>query len=184
MKRSIFATGVVTIGILFSTCSADAAGIKEGKWSMTTVIKMDGMDNQAAEAMKEMEHMSPEDKAMMQKMMGGMKIGGAGAGMGMSTTITQCLTNNNPVPEASHQENCQQTHTVKGNTVNFDVVCSNSHSSGQVTYKNDTMNGTIKSTQTDHGQEKTNVINISGTYVGPCDQHNANNARGKSHSSH
>ena len=93
MKRMIVTAVVVSIGGLFFTTGATAAGIKEGEWSMTTVIRMEGMDDQAAEAMQEMEHMPPEEQAMMQQMMGGMKIGGQGGGMGMSITRTQCLTN-------------------------------------------------------------------------------------------
>lgn len=149
-----------------------AAAIKEGNWSMTTVIRMEGMDAESTQAMQEMENMSPAEKAMMEKMMGGMgmKMGPQGGGMGMSMTRTQCITNDNPVPEGDDQEDCQQTHTMQGNTVNFEVTCDDSHSTGQVTYKNDSMKGTINSTQTENGQEKNVIIDISGEYVGPCDQ--------------
>jgi hypothetical protein len=172
MKRIFLPAGVVSVGILFLASVASADGIKEGQWSMTTVIHMEGMDNQEAEAMKEMENMSPEEKALMQKMMGsmGMKMGGAGGGMGMSTTTTQCISNDDPVPDANNEENCKQTHTMNGNTVNFEVVCAKSHSTGKVTYKNDSMKGTIQSTSTENGQEKNVTLDISGEYVGPCGQ--------------
>lgn len=166
MKRIIFAAAVVSVGVLFFSTEAKASSIKEGQWSMTTVVRMEGMDDQTSEAMREMENMSPEEKAMMQQMMGGMKIGGQGGGMAITTT--QCLTNANPVPEASNEDNCEQTHTIKGNTVHFEVVCANSHSTGQVTYKNDTMKGEIKSKQTEDGQGTNTTIDISGQYVGPC----------------
>ena len=169
MKRMIVTAGIVSVGMLFFTTGAKAAGIKEGKWSMTTAIRMEGTDDQTAEAMKEMENMSPEEKTMMERMMGGMKIGGQGGGMGMSITETQCLTNDNPVPEAEDQEDCQQTHNIKGNTVNFEVVCAKSHSTGQVTYKDETMKGMIKTTQNEDGRETTSTIDISGQYVGPCE---------------
>jgi hypothetical protein len=168
MKRIIFAAAVVSVGILFFSSGAKAANMKEGQWSMTTVIRMEGMDDQTSESMKEMENMPPEDKAMMQKMMGGMKIGVQGGGTGISTTMTQCLTNDDPVPEAKNEENCKQTHSVKGNTVTFEAVCAKSRSTGEVTYNNDTMKGTIKSTQTENGQETNTTIDISGQYVGPC----------------
>lgn len=166
MKRIIFAAAVVSAGTLFFSTGAEAANIKEGQWSMTTVIRMEGMDEQTSEAMKEMENMSPEEKAVMQKMMGGMKIGAQGGGMAVTTT--QCLTNDDPVPEAQNEKNCKQTHSVKGNTVTFEMVCPKSRSNGQVTYKNDTMKGTIKSTQIEKGKETNATIDISGQYVGPC----------------
>lgn len=170
MNRIFLPAGVVSVGILLLTSLASADAIKEGQWSMTTVIRMEGMDKQEAEAMKEMENMSPEEKAMMQKMMGGMgmTLGAAGGGMGMSTTTTQCISNDNPVPEAKNEENCKETHTINGNTVNFEVVCAKSRSTGKITYKNDSMKGTIQSTSTENGQEKNVTLDISGQYVGPC----------------
>jgi len=173
MKKIVFAAAFVAVGILFFANGAGATEIKEGQWTMTMVIHMDDMDDDTAEAMKEMENMSPEEKAMMERMMGGMKMGGReGGGMGMSTTITQCITNDNPVPEANKKENCKQTHSTNGNTVNFEEVCPTSHSTGQMTYANNTMNGTIHSTQTENGKEETVIIDISGEYVGPCDPSN------------
>ena len=173
MKKFIFAMVVVSAGAVIFVSGLRAEGIKEGKWSMTTVIRMEGMDDQASEAMAEMEKMSPAEKAMMEKMMGGMGTKMGAQGGGMSMTRTQCITNDNPVPEAEDEEDCQQTHTMKGNTVNFEVTCDDSHSTGQVTYRNDSMKGSIKSTQTENGKETTSTIDISGQYVGPCDQNAA-----------
>ena len=170
MKGTIFTAGVATVGILILASGANASAIKEGKWSMTTTIKMDGMGDEMDKAQTEMENMSPEDKAMMENMMGGMGMKMGAQGGGMSTTITQCLTNDNPVPDANNQEDCEQTHSINGNTVNFEVVCETSRSTGQVTYNNDNMQGSITSTSTENGHETTSTIDISGEYVGPCDQ--------------
>lgn len=167
--KKIILTAIMSMGVLFYGLDAMAAAIKEGEWSMTTTIHMDGMDEQAAEAMQEMENMSPEEKAMMERMMGGMKMGPGANGMGMSTTVSQCLTNDNPVPEAPGQEDCTQTHSVDGNTVSFETICPDSHSTGQVTYSNKSMNGTIQSTTMEDGVEKTMTIDINGEYVGPCE---------------
>ena len=168
MKRAIISAGVLSVGLMFLASAAHAAGIKEGEWSMTTAIHMDGMGDEMAKSQKEMENMSPEDKAMMQQMMGGMNIGGPGGGMGMSTTTSQCITNDNPVPEANNQEGCTRTHDMSGNKVHFEVTCANSHSIGDVTYKNESMKGSIVSTQTENGQEVKSTIDISGEFVGPC----------------
>ncbi len=163
MNRVMVVVGVLCVGILAVAGGATAASVKEGKWSMTTVIQMDGADPQAAEAMREMENLPPEQQAMMQRMMGG-----PGGAPGMSTTTTQCITNDHPVPESKGQEDCQQTHTITGNTVEFEVVCADSRSTGEVTYKGDSMKGTITSTQTARGQQRNMTIDISGEYVGPC----------------
>ena len=161
MKGIIFAAAVV----LFLAGGAEA-GIREGQWSMTTTIRMEGMDDETTAAMQEMENMSPEDKAMMEGMMGGMgmQMGRAGGGMGMTTK--QCLTNDNPVPDPDQEDNCTETHSQNGNTVSFEVTCAKSHSTGQVTYRNDSMNGTI--TSTDTKTKETVTIDVSGEYLGPC----------------
>ena len=119
---------------------------------------------------------------MMERMMGGMKMkmGAQGGGMGMAMTRNQCITNDNPVPEGDDQEDCQQTHTMRGNTVNFEVTCEDSHSTGQITYRNTSMNGTIQSTSTKNGREEHATIDISGKYVGPCDQVDASSPIGMS----
>ena len=156
--------------------TAQAADIKEGKWSMTMVTQMGGaMGAEADAAMKEMENMPPEARAMMQQMQGqtGMQMGVAQGG-GISTTVTQCVTNQNPVPEAPNQEHCTQTHEIKGNTVNFHVTCNERDmkmdSAGHVTYTGDSMEGQVKSKQTTGGESTDAAITITGKYLGPCDR--------------
>jgi hypothetical protein len=172
MNRRIL-LAALSVGVFFFAGMAHAANIKEGKWSMTTTMHMDGMDNQMAQAQKEMESMSPEDKAMMEQMMGGMGMKMGGPAGGITTTTTQCITNDNPVPEASSEDNCTETHNIKGNTVNFDVHCDTSRSTGKVTYNNESMKGTIDASQTENGQERKMKIDINGKYMGPCDDASA-----------
>ncbi|OGX05893.1 MAG: hypothetical protein A2Z88_02310 [Omnitrophica WOR_2 bacterium GWA2_47_8] len=170
MKRTVFALGIMSIGMIALASGASAAAFKEGSWSMTMTIHADGMDEQMAQAQKDMENMSPEERAMMETMMGGMGMKMGAQGGGMVINRTQCMTNDNPVPKGDDQEDCQQTHTFRGNTLNFEVTCDDSHSTGQVTYKNDSMKGTINSTTTKNGKEEKSTLDISGKYVGPCDQ--------------
>ena len=170
MKKGMLVLGASIAMAVFAYTARAAQGIKEGQWSMTMVIQADGMGDEAAKAMKEMEKMSPEDRATMQQMMGGMNIGVRGQGMGMTMKSSQCITNDNPVPKRDEQKDCQETHSINGNTVQFDVVCPDSRSSGQVTYKNDSMKGTIKTAQTERGQATNVTIDISGQYEGPCAQ--------------
>ena len=164
MKKLILASVIVSIGTALFAGGASAE-VQEGKWSLTIVTKADGASREATEAREAMENMSPEEKAMMQKMMGNTQIGGNSAGM--TTTTIQCVTNQNPVPEKDDQKNCQKTHTIDGNTVNFEVICDDSKSTGQVTYSENSMKGTIKSQQTTQGGSDV-TIDITGEYVGPC----------------
>ena len=162
--KGIFTMVVATIGILLFSSAANAA-IKEGQWSVDMSIHVQGMDDQLAEAKKAMEGMSPEEKAMMEQMMGS----GMGSDMGMKTTTTQCVTNENPVPDSKNDTNCKSTHTKEGDdTIKFEVMCDHSRSTGTVTYTNESMTGTIQSTSTLEGQENNVTIDITGQYVGPC----------------
>ena len=170
MKNGMLVLAASIAVVLCAHTARAAQGIKEGQWSMTMTIQADGMGDEAAKAMKDMEQMPPEDRAMMQQMMGGMKMGVGAQGMGMAMTSSQCITNDNPVPKRDEQNDCQETHSINGNTVQFDVVCPDSTSSGQVTYKNDSMKGTIKTAQTERGQATNVTIDISGQYEGPCAQ--------------
>lgn len=164
MKKTVLIFAAAAMVSILSN-AAHAAGMKEGQWSMTMTTKVAGMEAEMDKASKEMENMSAEDKAMMQKMMGGMGMNIQAGGGGMTMTMKQCLTNDNPVPQREDQK-CQETHTMKGNTVNFEAVCPDGTSKGQITFKNDSMKGSIVSTT--NGQEAT--MDISGEYVGPCDQ--------------
>ena len=166
MKKGLSAACAAAMAAMMANTVSAAQGIKEGQWSMTMTIQADGMGGEAAKAMQGMEQMSPEEKAMMQQMMGGMKMG-VGA-QGMAITSSQCMTNAHPVPQRDDEKNCQETHSIEGNSVHFDVVCDDSQSSGDVTYDNDSMTGHIKSTQREHGRETTSTIGIRGQYEGPC----------------
>ncbi len=166
MKKSQLVLGAAIVTVVFACTARAAQGIKEGRWSMSMTVQADGMGDEASKAMKEMENMPPGQRAMMQKMMGGMNIGVSGQGMTMKSS--QCITNDKPVPKRDDQSNCQETHSTKGNTVSFEMVCPDSKSNGLVTYQNDSMKGTIKTTKTEHGKPTNVTVDISGQYEGPC----------------
>ena len=129
---------------------------------MSITTRMSGMDNQKAEAEAAMANMSAEEKAMVQQMMGGMGMQMDGGGM--TITTIKCLTNDDPVPSANEGEDCESTHAIDGNTVTFEETCPDSHSTGEITYQNETMTGIIQSDSKDGPA----TIEISGKYVGPC----------------
>ena len=169
MKQFILGAAAVSLGLVVFVMEADAQGVKEGNWNMTIVTQMEGMPDAAGEMQQAMADMSPEEKAMMQQMMGGMNLAVTGGGTGITTTVTQCITNENPVPESdAADEGCRQTHSISGPTVDFQTVCADSTSTGQVTYENDSMRGTIHSREMADGKETNVTIQITGQYAGPC----------------
>ncbi len=159
MKKIVF-TAIAVFSVCVLGISNASADVREGKWFMTIVTKAAGMGAAAAEAQAAMQNMSPQEQAMMQQMMGGMGMG-MGA-EGITTTIEKCITNADPVPPA--EEGCRQTHTINGNTVNFETVCANGQSTGQVTYEGDSMSGSIMS----HSSTGDANIELTGQYIGPC----------------
>lgn len=165
--KKIIAAAAVAAGMAVFATGAQAGGIQQGKWAMTMTTKMQGagFDAKSAAAMKAMQNMPPEKKAMMQAMMGKMNMGVSMNGQGMTTTTTACVTDQNPVPETPHHENCKTTHSTDGNTVHFEVTCPKSTSKGDVTYDDHVMKGAIVS-QTAQGKITTD---IAGKYIGPCD---------------
>ena len=172
MKRFTLVMAGFLVSVVVLPVTVKAEGIKEGKWSMTMVTKMEGMPAEAAAAMKEMENMPPEAAAMMKQMQGKMGFQMHGNDQGITTTVTQCMTNQNPVPNRKAPENCQQTHKINGNTVTFHVACNSKamhmDSTGHVTYSGDSMAGQIKSQQVAEGSDMDVTIDISGKYLGPC----------------
>jgi hypothetical protein len=166
MKRIKVVGGLFVLAAA-GTCVAGAAqAIKEGKWAMSMTVQNEAMGDAAADAAREMEQMSPEERAMMERMMGGMKVGPHGQGMTIQTS--QCLTNDRPVPTRDDQRGCEETHTTEGNAVTFKVVCPKSTSEGTIAYSGDTMQGTITTTETKRGQPVTTTMSINGRYEGPC----------------
>jgi hypothetical protein len=163
--------------IVLPCIAANALSFKEGKWSMSITTKFDPNSSEAKEmqkAMKEMENMPPAARAMMEKMQGGMGVKmGAGPQGGMTTTITQCLSDKDPVPdmEASNKD-CQQTHEIKGNTVTFKSVCkvkgTETTTTGNMTYKGDSMKGEVKSRAVSRGKTMDTTMEMTGKYLGPC----------------
>lgn len=167
MQKATLST-IAVLGVFVLVASDARAEVREGKWSMSTVIKAAGTEEAAAEAQAAMQNMSPEEKAMMRQMMGNMNVNMGMGGGGMQTTITRCLTNDSPVPQMNDQEDCQTTHSTTGNTVHFEAVCKDSTSTGDITYEQDSMRGTIQSHATTPGGHDA-TIEISGQYLGPCD---------------
>jgi hypothetical protein len=169
--KKVLKSALIAISFCVFAAGANAQQFKEGKWTITMVTKMDGMEEEMAEAMAAMDDMSAEEKAMMQQMMGSMNMQMDVAGGAMTATVTQCMTQQEPVPALEGQEDkdCETEHSVTGSTVKFNVVCPDSAATGEMTYTENTMSGKISSQQMMDGQMTEATITMDGQYVGPCD---------------
>jgi len=166
-------SAVCMMGIVFSA-PAMADGFKEGKWAMTMVTKMQNMPPEMAAAMQQMQNMSPESKAIMQQRMQQMGFSMSGnPSDGITVTVTQCLTKQNPVPKNNKMpQSCEETHEMNGNTVNFHTTCNQDDTkmdaTGSMVYNGDSMQGHIKSHESRAGKDLDATIDITGKYAGPC----------------
>jgi hypothetical protein len=91
------------------------------------------------------------------------------------TTITQCLTEQDPVPHTSAGANgCNITNmTTEGDTVKYTLVCEQqgmqNKSSGEMTYKGENFYGTTQTKMGPSGGDMTITTKISGKRIGECD---------------
>ena len=153
-------------GALWVSASG-AAGVREGQWSLTIITRGEGVRNDFAAGMQEIEGMSPNDAAKIRGL-----LGGAGAsptaGGANPITLTQCLSNDNPVPQLPGTAGCKLNPLIVGETVTFEGSCPNGSSSGEINYKEDSLSGRVKWTQWLNGQETNTTVEITGVYAGPC----------------
>ena len=117
-----------------------SAEIKEGQWEITTKTEMKGMPMQMP-----------------------------------ATTMKQCVTNKDPVPQKQEkgQECKMKDQKVSGDTVTYTMECKSAEgtivSSGKMTYKANTFDGTTDTTVKTKGQPDMKMTStMSGKYLGPC----------------
>ena len=92
-----------------------------------------------------------------------------------ATTMKQCITNKDPVPQKQEkgQECKMKDQQVSGDTVTYTMECKRAEgtivSSGKMTYKANTFNGTTDTTFKTKGQPDMKMIStMTGKYLGPC----------------
>jgi Protein of unknown function (DUF3617). len=119
-----------------------SAEMKEGQWEITTKVEMKGMPVQMP-----------------------------------ATTMKQCMTQKDMVPKPEKQPKGQECTTkdqkVSGDTVTYTIECTNAKStmvtSGKMTYKGDSFDGTSDTTIKAKGQPEMQMTStMSGKYLGPC----------------
>jgi len=90
-------------------------------------------------------------------------------------TMTQCITEQDPVPVGSaNAQGCKITDMkTKGNTVTYTMECEQqgmkTKTTGQMTYKGDTFEGTSKTEMGPAAGGMTVTTKISGKRIGKCE---------------
>jgi len=171
MKK--FALGGVDLFVMiviFSTVVRAEEGLKEGKWEVTMVTKMEGlppMDNIPPEVAAAMNKMGTQNT---QTLNGDATLSTQWNPQGITSTVTQCVTNENAYLSYPNDQtsDCKRTQQRDGNTFKFHSTC-NQHGeqtdvTGYFTYMGDTMNGLV----TIHSKDLNSVTQYSGKYIGPC----------------
>ena len=104
---------------------------------------------------------------------------GMPAGMPGTTpaqTMTQCLTEQNPLPNSSSgAQGCEiKDMQTEGSTITYTMVCEQQgmkiESSGEMTYKGDSLEGTTKTTMGPDAGGVTVLTRIAGKRIGECEK--------------
>jgi hypothetical protein len=126
----------IAAGLLAAvSLAAQAQSIKPGLWEMQT--KMQSGSGEIEKAMAQMQQqmaaMTPEQRKMMQDMMGkqGVGIGAAGpGGMSVKVCMTKEMVERNEIPV--QQGECKTTQSPRsGNSMKFSFSCTQPPSSGE-----------------------------------------------------
>jgi hypothetical protein len=153
--------------------AAGAQNLKPGLWEVTHKMQTGSgqMEESMAQMRKEMAGMPPEQRKMMEEMMGkqGGAKGGPAGGMSVKVCMTKEMVEKNELP--AEQGDCKTTHQSRsGNTMKYGVACTNPPSSGegQVTFTSPEAYSMkmVMSTKVDGKPEKMNMDG-SGKWLGP-----------------
>ncbi len=87
----------------------------------------------------------------------------------MTSTVTHCLTREEPVPASEKEKDCKVVNRkVVGNKVSWRIVCAKGEGEGEITYHGTTYKGFFKMKAVEDGQTMMMDMKLSGRYLGPC----------------
>ncbi|APW46093.1 DUF3617 domain-containing protein [Rhodoferax antarcticus] len=169
----VCAAMTVTVPLLMGASIAHAQSTKPGLWEITN--KMGGnaqMDSAMAQAQKQMAAMPPDQRKMMQEMMGKQGISmptvGAGGGVVMKICITPEMAARNEMPN-QQEGDCTATITSRtGNSMKAKFVCTDPPTTGEGTYtfSGDTAyTADMKMSTTQNGKPETMTMKGSGKWL-------------------
>lgn len=154
------------------TTGASAQNLKPGLWEVTNKMQSSSgeLEKARAQMQQQLAGMPPEQRKMMEEMMGkqGVKMGPGGPGaMSVKTCLTKDMVERNDVP-AQHGD-CKTTSQQRtGNTIKMAFTCTNPPSSGEGQYtivnpEAYTMKMVVRSTV--QGKSETMNMDASGKWL-------------------
>jgi hypothetical protein len=154
-----------------ATGSALAQTIKPGLWEFTQASQLPPeRQAQMAKAQKAMENMSPEQRKMMEGLMGqhGVSVGLSGGVVTVKACITKEQAERN-LATVGQQGKCTQDSQRTGNVIKTHFVCSESATEGDstVTLKGDSaFSNQLRITRQANGKPETTTIAGEGRWLG------------------
>jgi hypothetical protein len=98
-----------------------------------------------------------------------------GVGSTPAQTVIQCISKKDVIPQAREDQNCKVTKSnISGDAVTWAIECKRQEGTvegqGELIYKGETFDGTVRWTVSQPGQEKTEMTQkIQGRRTGECD---------------
>jgi hypothetical protein len=195
MKKLVLGVACIlfTFVVLISVANSEE-GFKEGKWTMTMVVKNKGFmppvsaqtgntegfkyDIQngrvSASVATPNGTMNMPLPANLQNNpdLSEVEMHGGGDSQGMTMTITKCITKEDAMPDNKLPSYCEETRRREGDTFYYHAVCdqpgNQMESTGEMTYAGDTMQGVMSTRNTINGMSIDNIVDVTGQYLGPC----------------
>jgi hypothetical protein len=140
MLQKFFIVSIVVLASISTSFAGSELNMQEGKWEITTEMQVPGMPTNMSQ---------------------------------MKNTQIQCLTKKDFVPKSSQPgQECKITDKkIVGSTVTWTMVCKNQggemKGTGEVTYKGNTFEGTMKMSMPQQGNMEV-TIHVSGRRIGDC----------------
>lgn len=174
---SITAAMTVIVPVLMGASTAHAQSTKPGLWEINN--KMAGhaqMDSAMAQAQKQMAALPPDQRKMMEAMMGkqgiSMPTASAGGGMAMKICITPEMAARNDMPNQQEGDCTTSITSRTGNSMKAKFVCTHPPTTGEGTY---TFSGDtaytvdMKINTTQNGKPETMTLQGGGKWLsGSC----------------
>ncbi|MBV8036697.1 DUF3617 domain-containing protein [Roseateles sp.] len=150
---------------------AHAQAMKPGLWELKQTPQLDPeRQAQMAQAQKAMESMSPEQRKMMESMMGqhGVSMGFSGGAITIKACITKEQAERNMTP-TGERGNCTHNSQRSGNVIKTRFVCTDPVGEGEstVTLKGgDGFSNQVRITRQRNGKTETTTMSGEGRWLG------------------
>ena len=160
-------------GALFTPVARAQPAMPPGLWEMTSQSTSTNPETQKAmaNAQAEMAKMSPQQRAMIEKMMADKGVGVSFSGPGAGTTVKMCISKEQAeMRQMPVQEGCTQSVKPSGNTIHTTFSCTHgpvaSRGEGHYVFSGNTAyTGDVNVTTVREGKSETMQMKQSGKWL-------------------